>query len=186
MVTWVTAAASTPSTPCANGMTKRVHTLSSVSSPPRACSRLRVAHSGGLRRPCDGLRRVPGGSEPRGSRYSACPPPGAWCRAVAHPRIGTGRCPSRRATRSGQAAASEIERVSTNFQSGGLMSYSVLVPMVLVVALLYFVPTVVAIVRSVPNRGSVIVVNVFLGWTVLGWIIALAMAARSGPPRSYT
>ncbi|SED47692.1 Superinfection immunity protein [Streptomyces sp. TLI_105] len=61
-----------------------------------------------------------------------------------------------------------------------------LVPMVLVVALLYFVPTVVAIVRSVPNRGSVIVVNVFLGWTVLGWIIALAMAARSGPPRSYT
>ncbi|MFJ6385087.1 superinfection immunity protein [Kitasatospora sp. NPDC092039] len=38
--------------------------------------------------------------------------------------------------------------------------------------------------RGVPNRGSVIVVNVFLGWTVLGWIVALAMAARSGPPRS--
>ncbi|MFI8767710.1 superinfection immunity protein [Streptomyces sp. NPDC053792] len=75
---------------------------------------------------------------------------------------------------------------STNVQPGGLMSYNVLVPAALVVALLYFVPTAVAIVRSVPNRGSVIVINIFLGWTVLGWIVALAMAARSGPPRSYT
>ncbi|MGO4630356.1 superinfection immunity protein [Streptomyces sp. 2RAF24] len=61
-----------------------------------------------------------------------------------------------------------------------------LVPTVIVLALPYFVPTVVAVVRSVPNRGSVIVINVFLGWTVLGWIVALAMAARSGPPRSST
>ncbi|MEV0450253.1 superinfection immunity protein [Streptomyces sp. NPDC050600] len=63
------------------------------------------------------------------------------------------------------------------------MSCSMLVPTVIVLALPYFVPTVVAVVRSVPNRGSVIVINVFLGWTVLGWIVALAMAARSGPPR---
>ena len=32
-----------------------------------------------------------------------------------------------------------------------------------------------------PNDGSVIVVNVLLGWTVVGWIIALAMACRSKP-----
>lgn len=43
----------------------------------------------------------------------------------------------------------------------------------------YFIPTIVAYARSVPNKGSVAVVNFFLGWTVIGWIIALAMAARS-------
>jgi hypothetical protein len=27
-----------------------------------------------------------------------------------------------------------------------------------------------------PNKGSTIVVNVFLGWTFIGWVVALAMA----------
>ncbi|MEV7401744.1 superinfection immunity protein [Streptomyces sp. NPDC091267] len=45
--------------------------------------------------------------------------------------------------------------------------------------LAYFVPTVVALTRGVPNKGSVIVINLLLGWTVVGWIVALAMAARS-------
>ena len=48
--------------------------------------------------------------------------------------------------------------------------------------LAYFIPTIVAWVRHVPNKGSVTVVNVFLGWTVIGWIVALAMAVRSRPP----
>ena len=42
--------------------------------------------------------------------------------------------------------------------------------------LLYFVPTIVAIYRAMPNKGSTIVVNIFLGWTIIGWIVALAMA----------
>ena len=45
----------------------------------------------------------------------------------------------------------------------------------------YFIPAIVALARRVPNKGSVIVVNVFLGWTVIGWVVALAMAARSRP-----
>jgi len=47
----------------------------------------------------------------------------------------------------------------------------------------YFVPSVVAVVREMPNKGSVIVVNVFLGWTFIGWVVALAMACgRKGEP----
>jgi Superinfection immunity protein len=46
---------------------------------------------------------------------------------------------------------------------------------------MYFVPTIVAVIRKVPNIGSVIVINLFLGWSVIGWIVALAMAARSVP-----
>jgi hypothetical protein len=45
----------------------------------------------------------------------------------------------------------------------------------------YFLPTLVAAARSVPNLGSVAVVNVFLGWTFVGWVVALAMACRSRP-----
>jgi hypothetical protein len=43
----------------------------------------------------------------------------------------------------------------------------------------YWIPSVVAVGRHVRNTGSVVVVNLFFGWTVIGWIIALAMACRS-------
>jgi hypothetical protein len=45
----------------------------------------------------------------------------------------------------------------------------------------YFVPWWVAVHRHVPNWGSVIAVNVLLGWTIVGWVVALAMACRSIP-----
>ena len=45
----------------------------------------------------------------------------------------------------------------------------------------YFIPSVVAASRQVPNLGSVVVVNFFLGWTFIGWVVALAMAMRSRP-----
>ena len=45
----------------------------------------------------------------------------------------------------------------------------------------YWAPTAVAWIRRVPNAGSVTVVNGLLGWTVIGWIVALAMACRSIP-----
>jgi hypothetical protein len=54
--------------------------------------------------------------------------------------------------------------------------------LILIVAGLYFIPTIVGAIRHVPNIGSIIVINLFLGWSVIGWIVALAMAARSVPP----
>src|SRR5712692_10081460 len=52
----------------------------------------------------------------------------------------------------------------------------------LVLGGLYFIPTIVAVIRKVPNIGSVIVINLLLGWTLVGWVVALAMAASSVPP----
>ena len=44
----------------------------------------------------------------------------------------------------------------------------------------YWVPTIVAVSRKrIPHVGSIVVVNLFTGWTVIGWIVALAMACRS-------
>ena len=54
---------------------------------------------------------------------------------------------------------------------------------VLFLFVLYFIPTLVAVIRKVPNTGSVIVINLFLGWSLIGWVVALAMAVRSVPPR---
>ena len=44
---------------------------------------------------------------------------------------------------------------------------------------LYFLPTIVAVNRRVPNVGSVVVINIFLGWSFIGWVVAMAMAVRS-------
>lgn len=51
----------------------------------------------------------------------------------------------------------------------------------IVVVALYFLPAIVGAVRKVPNIGSVVVINFFLGWTFVGWVVALAMAVRSIP-----
>ena len=53
---------------------------------------------------------------------------------------------------------------------------------VLLVIALYFIPTIIALARSMPNTGSVAVINLLLGWTVIGWIVALAMSVGAGRP----
>ncbi|MBY0421233.1 MAG: superinfection immunity protein [Parvularculaceae bacterium] len=42
---------------------------------------------------------------------------------------------------------------------------------------LYFLPIIVAASRGHPGRGGVFVLNLFLGWTLVGWVVALAWAA---------
>jgi RNA polymerase subunit RPABC4/transcription elongation factor Spt4 len=44
---------------------------------------------------------------------------------------------------------------------------------------IYFIPTIVAITRKVTNTGSVFVINFLLGWTLIGWAVALAMAVKT-------
>ena len=57
---------------------------------------------------------------------------------------------------------------------------------ILILLGLYFLPTIVGKVRGVPNLGSVAVINALLGFTLVGWVVALAMAARSVPPQSLS
>jgi hypothetical protein len=53
---------------------------------------------------------------------------------------------------------------------------------VLLVIAAYWVPSIVAFARHVRGAGQVVVVNLFLGWTVIGWIVALVMAFRERVP----
>jgi hypothetical protein len=49
--------------------------------------------------------------------------------------------------------------------------------------LMYWLPTVIAIVRQTPSAIGIAVFNFFLGWTGIGWIMALiwALAAHNRP-----
>lgn len=48
----------------------------------------------------------------------------------------------------------------------------------LVLVVVYFVPTIVAWSRKAKNRSSIGVLNLFLGWTLVGWVVALMMALK--------
>ena len=45
----------------------------------------------------------------------------------------------------------------------------------------YFAPVWVAYQRRHPRRLAILLLNTALGWTVIGWIVALAWAAKSSP-----
>lgn len=53
---------------------------------------------------------------------------------------------------------------------------------IFIAAVIYLFPVLTARRRHAPNTGSVAVVNVLLGWTVVGWVVALAMALRDPRP----
>lgn len=44
----------------------------------------------------------------------------------------------------------------------------------------YFLPTIVALSRSHPNSGAIVVINLFLGWTFIGWVVSLAWSFTHG------
>jgi uncharacterized membrane protein len=56
------------------------------------------------------------------------------------------------------------------------MSFPVKLALVLAGVLLYFVPCYLAMERQHHLRRLICAVNVLLGWTVVGWVVALAMA----------
>ncbi len=56
------------------------------------------------------------------------------------------------------------------------MSFPVKLALVLAGVLLYFVPCYLAMERRHHLRRLICAINVLLGWTVVGWVVALAMA----------
>jgi hypothetical protein len=51
--------------------------------------------------------------------------------------------------------------------------------LVLLAIAAYFIPTVIAAVRSHHNAGAICVLNLLLGWTVLGWVAAIVWACTA-------
>lgn len=57
----------------------------------------------------------------------------------------------------------------------GLMGL-LLMACVLVGIVIYFIPTLVAINRKHPNLLAIFVLNLFLGWSFIGWVVSLIWA----------
>jgi hypothetical protein len=49
---------------------------------------------------------------------------------------------------------------------------------------LYFFPSIVAAVRKHRQQGAIVAVNLLLGWTLLGWVAALAWALVNPEPHT--
>lgn len=50
---------------------------------------------------------------------------------------------------------------------------------------LYFLPSIIAAHRGHPSRTSILIFNTLLGWTFIGWIVALVWSLRSCPSVLY-
>ncbi len=46
----------------------------------------------------------------------------------------------------------------------------------------YFLPTIIALIKSKRDAVAILLLNLFLGWSVIGWIIALVWAAKNDAP----
>lgn len=55
-----------------------------------------------------------------------------------------------------------------------------------VVAMLYLLPSFLAVARKRPRASLIFIVNLFLGWSIVGWIVAYRLAVNdeeAGPRR---
>jgi hypothetical protein len=64
-----------------------------------------------------------------------------------------------------------------------VLGASVLIAIILGAGACYLLPTLIAAGRGHPNVGPIAVVNIFLGWTFLGFIVALAWSLSAVAPR---
>ncbi|MGO0684084.1 superinfection immunity protein [Pseudomonas fulva] len=61
----------------------------------------------------------------------------------------------------------------------------------IICAVLYFLPSMNAKSRKHPNAGSIFALNLLLGWTLIGWVVAVvwsasAVSAAAVPPHSQS
>lgn len=72
-----------------------------------------------------------------------------------------------------------VEEQRTQRLSQAVDSVTAVLMLFLIIAIavfLYLFPAIIALTRGHHNRAAILVVNLFLGWSFLGWVIALAWA----------
>jgi hypothetical protein len=64
------------------------------------------------------------------------------------------------------------------------IGFAVLLLIIVAAVAFYFIPTIVAFARKHHQAGAVFAINLLLGWTLIGWVVALAMSlsAHRQPP----
>ena len=65
----------------------------------------------------------------------------------------------------------------------GKLGFTEIIVLIFLLAI-YFIPTIVAFSRNKNNRTAIFVLNLFLGWTLVGWIVSLVWACISDKPQT--
>lgn len=60
----------------------------------------------------------------------------------------------------------------------GILGVLLMIAMMIGGAAVYFIPTFIALARRQKNLLSIFILNLFLGWSVVGWVIALVWALK--------
>lgn len=60
-----------------------------------------------------------------------------------------------------------------------LMMLIIAVIFLIISAGVYFLPAIVAKMRNNKDFTAILVLNIFLGWTLLGWVVALVWAFKT-------
>jgi T4 superinfection immunity protein len=47
---------------------------------------------------------------------------------------------------------------------------------------IYFLPTILAFARNKRDTSAILLLNLFLGWTMIGWVVALVWAVKTDIP----
>jgi hypothetical protein len=47
---------------------------------------------------------------------------------------------------------------------------------------MYFLPSIIAFARSKRDTTAILMLNFFLGWTMIGWVVALVWALKTDVP----
>ena len=58
--------------------------------------------------------------------------------------------------------------------------------LILIFLTFYFLPFLIALMRVRPNTGAILILNLFLGWTLVGWVVALVWAVSTNDPPKPT
>jgi RsiW-degrading membrane proteinase PrsW (M82 family) len=70
----------------------------------------------------------------------------------------------------------------TQLQNLSLSQTIVLVIALFCVLAFYLLPTIMAIKRKSPHTTAVVILNIFFGFTLVGWIVALVLASKQPQP----
>jgi hypothetical protein len=47
---------------------------------------------------------------------------------------------------------------------------------------MYFLPSIIALARNKRDIAAIVLLNFFLGWTMIGWVVALVWAVKADVP----
>ncbi|MBQ7725921.1 MAG: superinfection immunity protein [Clostridia bacterium] len=72
-----------------------------------------------------------------------------------------------------------LASATTTTQSTGSSFFPLIILWCILGVAFYFIPTIVAYKRKHLNKVSILLVNIFLGWTFIGWVVALVWSASN-------